>query len=68
MKPSDEDRKRRYRIQQFYYLIIKVPFTLMPGIFSLVYVYFFWDHLAMDPTYFVIGMVIYGIVNALNDP
>lgn len=65
---NEEDHKRNYRLQQFYYLIIKVPFSIIPGIFGLVYIYFFWDYLGMDSTYFVIGMVIYGIANALNDP
>lgn len=68
MITNDEHSKRYYRIQKFYYLIIKVRFTLMPGIFGLIYVDFFWDDLGMKPHYFVIGMVIYGIFNALNDP
>lgn len=65
---NDEDAKVSYRKQNFYYLIIKIPFTLMPGIFNIAYVYFFWDYLGMNQLSFVIGMVIYGIFNALNDP
>ncbi|TFG20596.1 MAG: MFS transporter [Promethearchaeota archaeon] len=57
-----------YRLQKFYYLIIKIPFTLMPGVFSMIYVYFFWDYLNMSQTLFNIGMIVYGIFNALNDP
>ena len=30
--------------------------------------YYFWDSLGIAYSYFVIGMIIYGIVNALNDP
>ena len=65
---NNKDSNRFYRNQKFYYVIIKIPFTLMPGIFNLVYVYFFWDYLGMEQLTFVIGMVIYGIFNALNDP
>jgi len=65
---NDEDPNRFYRKQKFYYLIIKAPFTLIPGIFNMIYVYFFWDILGMETLFFVIGMVIYGIFNALNDP
>jgi len=65
---NTEDSNKFYRKQKFYYLIIKAPFTLIPGIFLMVYIYYFWDSLGIDYTYFVIGMVIYGIFNALNDP
>lgn len=65
---NTEDSNKLYRKQKFYYLIIKAPFTLIPGIFLMVYMYYFWDSLGIEYTYFVIGMVIYGIVNALNDP
>ncbi len=68
-KTSDQAAANKfYRNQKRYYLINKIPFTLMPGIFSLVYVYFFWDYLGMDQTFFIVGMIIYGIFNALNDP
>ncbi len=65
---KDEDTNTFYRNQIFFYLIIKIPFTLMPGIFNIVYVYFFWDYLGMEQFYFIIGMIIYGIFNVLNDP
>ena len=32
-----EDPNKFYRNQKFYYLIIKVPFTLIPGIFGMIY-------------------------------
>ncbi|MFX0000172.1 MAG: MFS transporter [Candidatus Hodarchaeota archaeon] len=65
---NHKDADTFYRNQKIYYLINKVPFTLMPGIFNIVYVYFFWDYLGLEQFLFVIGMVIYGIFNALNDP
>jgi len=63
-----ENTDHFYRNQKFYYLIIKIPITLMPGIFVMIYVYFFWEYLGMNYTYFIIGMVIYGFFNAINDP
>jgi len=65
---KDENTNTFYRNQILFYLIIKIPFTLMPGIFNIVYIYFFWDYLGMKQFYFIIGMTIYGIFNALNDP
>jgi GPH family glycoside/pentoside/hexuronide:cation symporter len=65
---NNKDRNSLYRKQQFYYLIIKIPFAFMQGIFGIVYVSFFWDILGMDQLLFVIGMIVYGIFNALNDP
>ncbi len=59
---------KNYRMQKFYYLLIKIPFSLMPGVFGMIYVYFFWDYLQLGQTLFNIGMIIYGIFNALNDP
>ena len=57
-----------YNKQKFYYVIIRIPFALMQGIFALIYVSFFWDFLGMNQTLFVFGMVVYGVFNALNDP
>ncbi len=34
----------------------------------MIYVYFFWDYLHMSQNLFNIGMIVYGIFNALNDP
>ncbi|TFF97259.1 MAG: hypothetical protein EU540_09040, partial [Promethearchaeota archaeon] len=65
---KNENTDNFYRNQKFYYLIIKIPNTLMPGIFAMIYVYFFWEYLGMNYTYFIIGMVIYGFFNAINDP
>ena len=65
---NHDDHDKFYRKQKFYYLIIKAPFTLIPGTFLMVYMYYFWDFLRIEYTYFIIGMVVYAIVNALNDP
>ncbi|MHA1453957.1 MAG: MFS transporter, partial [Promethearchaeota archaeon] len=62
------ESEKFYRKQKFYYLLIKIPFSLMPGVFGMIYVYFFWDHLNMSQSLFNIGMIVYGIFNALNDP
>ncbi len=67
-KSSELSAEALYRKQKFYYLIIKIPFSLIPGVFGLVYVYYFWDLLGMNQTLFNIGMIVYGIFNALNDP
>lgn len=64
---KNKDTNNSYRKQKFYYLIIKVPFSFFT-VFGMVYVYFFWDILGLNSLLFIIGMVIYGIFNALNDP
>ena len=74
LAPNDEPldlnakSEKFYRKQKFYYLLIKIPFSLMPGVFGMIYVYFFWDYLEMSQYLFNIGMIVYGIFNALNDP
>jgi GPH family glycoside/pentoside/hexuronide:cation symporter len=54
--------------QIFGYLSGWVPTTLLVGIFSLAYIKFFFDQLGMDPLLFIIGMIIYMIINMINDP
>ncbi|TFH30624.1 MAG: hypothetical protein E4G98_01695, partial [Promethearchaeota archaeon] len=61
-------RSKFYRKQIWNYIIIKVPFSLIPGIFAMIYIYYFWDYLGLNQTLFNIGMIIYGLFNALNDP
>ena len=65
---NTEDSNKLYRKQKTNYLAIKAPLVLIPGVFNTIYVYFFFDILGMDYLFFIIGMVIYGIFNALNDP
>ncbi len=45
-----------------------IPAALLAGIFALKYVEFFYDNLKLLPLYFIVGQIIYMIVNALNDP
>ena len=50
------------------YALGAIPNGLLVFIFGLKYIQLFYDKLQLDPTLFVIGQVIYLIVNALNDP
>ncbi len=52
----------------FIYSIGSISNTLLAGIFTLMYVNFFWNYLGLKQIWFVIGQVIYATVNALNDP
>jgi GPH family glycoside/pentoside/hexuronide:cation symporter len=45
-----------------------IPTALLAFVFGLKYVEFFYDDLALLPSFFVIGQVVYMTVNALNDP
>ena len=45
-----------------------IPVALLGGIFTLKYVEFFYNDLKLLPLYFIIGQIIYMIINALNDP
>ncbi|MFX1324396.1 MAG: MFS transporter [Promethearchaeota archaeon] len=45
-----------------------IPSGLLAFIFSLKYVEFFYQELQLLPVLFVVGQIIYMIVNALNDP
>ncbi|MFX1340617.1 MAG: MFS transporter, partial [Promethearchaeota archaeon] len=53
--------------ETFTYVLAMIPQTILSGIFVLLYVNFFWDNLKLQQTYFVLGSVIYMIVNSLND-
>ncbi len=52
----------------FGYVIGTVPLIILAGFFSLVYVNFFYDDLKLDEGLWIIGLIIYMVVNALNDP
>lgn len=45
-----------------------VPMTFMAGIFSLFYIEFFYKDLKLFWPLIIVGLVIYGFINALNDP
>lgn len=50
------------------YALGAIPSGLLVFIFGLKYIELFFDKLQLDPTLFMIGQVIYLVVNALNDP
>lgn len=45
-----------------------IPGALLVYLYNLYYVEFFYDDLKLLPLYFIVGQVIYAIVNAINDP
>ncbi|MCK4282322.1 MAG: MFS transporter [Candidatus Lokiarchaeota archaeon] len=45
-----------------------IPMALLGFVFTLYYVEFFFDDLQLLPIYFIVGQIIYAIVNAINDP
>jgi len=53
--------------ETFTYVMAMIPQTILSGIFVLLYVNFFWDNLKLQQTYFVIGSIIFMLVNSLND-
>ena len=50
------------------YALGAIPNGLLVFLFGLKYIELFFDKLQLDPTLFVIGQVIYLVVNAINDP
>jgi GPH family glycoside/pentoside/hexuronide:cation symporter len=50
------------------YAIGAIPTALLAGVFLLIYVDFFYDDLKLIWEFFIMGQVIYLIVNAINDP
>ena len=49
------------------YSLTQLANIILAGIFELTYVNFFWDDLKLQQFYFSIGLIIYAIVNSLND-
>ena len=54
--------------QIFGYISGTIPLTLLGGIFRLAYMKFYWEAMGLIAVYIVLGMVIYMIVNTINDP
>ena len=54
--------------QIFGYVSGTIPLTLLGGIFRLAYMKFYWEAMGLQALYIVLGMVIYMIVNTINDP
>ena len=50
------------------YLSGMVPTVLIIGFFSLAYTKFFLNDLKLDPKLWYLGLAIYGVINAFNDP
>ena len=50
------------------YALGAIPAGLLTYVFTLKYIELFYDDLALLPLYFIIGQVIYLIINAINDP
>jgi glycoside/pentoside/hexuronide:cation symporter, GPH family len=54
--------------QVFGYLSGMVPTILIIGFFGFAYSKFFLNDLKLDPKFWYIGLAIYGVINAFNDP
>ncbi|MCP4763613.1 MAG: MFS transporter [archaeon] len=54
--------------QKFAYSFGSIPAAMYYGIFMLIHVDFFYDHLQIPEHLFITGMVIYAVINAFNDP
>jgi Na+/melibiose symporter-like transporter len=66
----DKSSKEEYNLtsqERFLYSIAFFPNIVLAGIFSLNYVNFFWDNLQLQQFYFSLAMLIYAVVNSLND-
>jgi len=72
MNKKLEEESSKYislsRKEMLNYAVGYIPNTFMGGVFTLLYVNFFWNYLELNQTFFVIGQIIYATVNALNDP
>ena len=53
--------------ERFFYSLTHIANAMLSGIFSLTYVNFFWDDLALQQILFTLGQIIYAIVNSIND-
>ncbi len=54
--------------QVFGYISGMIPLTLLQGIFRLAYMKYYWEALGLNAIYIIIGMLIYMIINTINDP
>ena len=63
--PKEEDKLTSQ--ERFLYSIAFFPNLVMAGIFNMNYVNFFWDNLQLQQFYFSLGLLIYAVVNSLND-
>ena len=56
------------RKQAFGYISGMIPLTLLQGIFRLAYMKYYWEAMGLQAIYIIIGMLIYMIINTINDP
>ncbi len=54
--------------QKLGYSFGAIPGGLLAFVFTIYYVEFFYNDLKLLPIYFIVGQIIYAIVNAFNDP
>ena len=67
---SEKSTKEEYNLtsqERALYSISLFPNIVMAGIFSLNYVNFFWDNLQLQQFYFTLALIIYAVINSLND-
>jgi len=73
VKPEEVSKKQKIDTaklsgkETFIYVLGNIPTTILGGIFILLYVNFFWDNLKLQQSYFIIGQIIYMVINACND-
>ncbi len=63
-----QEREKLGKKRLFGYSVGVIPAGLMVLIFNLKYIELFFDVLLLDPILFIIGQVIYLLINAFNDP
>ncbi len=54
--------------QKFAYAIGQIPQSIFYGIFSIMYIEFFWEDLDLSYNLAVAGLIVYATINAANDP
>jgi len=64
---SEQEKFRLTRKERNIYALTSMPNAVLAGIFSLLYVDFFWDNLALNQWYFISAQILYAVVNSLND-
>ncbi|MBA7664729.1 hypothetical protein ES703_72792 [subsurface metagenome] len=67
---NSQNDKEEYNLtgqERFLYSLALFPNIVLAGIFSLNYVNFFWDNLQLQQFYFTAALLIYAIINSLND-
>ncbi len=63
----DGDTFNLTKKERLYYSLANLPNTILSGIFGLTYINFFWDDLGLLQIFFSLGLIIYAIINSLND-